>query len=82
MQEIAHNMSEKVSSKSVHVSDGEIFYREAQCSGNNPSATILLLHGMRFSSATWLDLKTLEKLAEWNYRAVALDLPGVRLNLS
>ncbi len=37
---------------------------------------VLLLHGARFSAATWRDLGSLTLLAESGYRAVALDLPG------
>jgi len=37
---------------------------------------VLLLHGKKFSSKTWLDLSTLKHLAERGHRAVAVDLPG------
>ena len=37
---------------------------------------ILLLHGKKFSSQTWLDLSTLKVLAERGHRVVAVDLPG------
>lgn len=37
---------------------------------------VLLLHGGRFSSRTWLELGTLEFLAKNRCRAVAIDLPG------
>jgi len=37
---------------------------------------LLLLHGMRFSSQTWLDLGTLQFAASCGHRVVAVDLPG------
>ena len=37
---------------------------------------VLLLHGKKFTSKTWLDLSTLKVLAERGHRAIAVDLPG------
>lgn len=41
-----------------------------------PKIDVLLLHGKKFSSQTWLELSTLKVLAERGHRAVAVDLPG------
>ncbi|GFN88254.1 abhydrolase domain-containing protein 14a [Plakobranchus ocellatus] len=38
--------------------------------------TVLFLHGASFTSKNWLDIKTLEHVANWGYRAIAIDLPG------
>ncbi|XP_030062351.1 protein ABHD14B [Microcaecilia unicolor] len=58
--------------------DGQsLFYRRAEPAHQSPTLCVLLLHGIRFSSENWLNLKTLSKLAEAGYRAVAIDLPGL-----
>ncbi|XP_068109117.1 putative protein-lysine deacylase ABHD14B isoform X2 [Hyperolius riggenbachi] len=61
---------------SVSVAGQSLFYREA-LPPQAPKAFVLLLHGIRFSSQTWLELGTLVKLANAGYRAVAIDLPGL-----
>jgi abhydrolase domain-containing protein 14 len=41
---------------------------------NGPA--VLLLHGARFHSGTWLEIGTYERLADHGFRVVGLDLPG------
>lgn len=54
-----------------------LFFREARPGGGQAARfSVLLLHGIRFSSETWKNLGTLLKLAQAGYRAVAIDLPG------
>ncbi|XP_076825921.1 putative protein-lysine deacylase ABHD14B [Clavelina lepadiformis] len=60
----------------VEVKGQKIFYRESGGDSENPNVVVLLLHGMRFSSANWEEIGTMGELAELGYRAVAVDLPG------
>ncbi|TRY66814.1 hypothetical protein DNTS_004767 [Danionella cerebrum] len=57
--------------------DQPLFYREAGPVNGAARLTVLLLHGIRFSSENWLKIGTLEALAAAGYRAVAIDLPGL-----
>lgn len=61
----------------IQVRGQSLFFREAR-PGNGQAVrfSVLLLHGIRFSSETWQNLGTLHRLAEAGYRAVAIDLPG------
>ncbi|XP_044157281.1 protein ABHD14B-like [Bufo gargarizans] len=61
----------------ITVSGQKLFYREAVPAQTSSKPPVLLLHGIRFSSQTWLDLGTLHKLAAAGHRAVAIDLPGL-----
>ncbi|CAO2633710.1 Putative protein-lysine deacylase ABHD14B [Lemmus lemmus] len=62
----------------IQVQGQDLFFREARPgSGQAARFSVLLLHGIRFSSETWQDLGTLRRLAEAGYRAVAIDLPGL-----
>jgi pimeloyl-ACP methyl ester carboxylesterase len=60
--------------------DKKITFRGSQLhlitAGPEQGQGVLLLHGRAFSSTTWLELGTLTFLAEHNFRAVAVDLPG------
>ncbi|XP_054243361.1 putative protein-lysine deacylase ABHD14B [Indicator indicator] len=67
----------QLTESTVTVEGQTLFYRQAQPAQQAPKLTVLLLHGIRFSSETWLQLQTLATLAENGYRAVAIDLPGL-----
>ena len=61
----------------IQVQGQSLFFREAHPgSGQATRFSVLLLHGIRFSSETWQNLGTLHRLAQAGYRAVAIDLPG------
>ena len=54
---------------------GDIFYREIKPVRSH-KIDVLLLHGRRFTSINWANLKTMDILAAQGYRVVAVDLPG------
>lgn len=61
----------------IQVQGQSLFFREARPgAGQAARFSVLLLHGVRFSSETWQKLGTLLRLAQAGYRAVAIDLPG------
>lgn len=61
----------------VQVQGQSLFFREVRPAGGQAARfSVLLLHGIRFSSETWQNLGTLHRLAQAGYRAVAIDLPG------
>lgn len=62
----------------IQVQGQNLFFREVVPGGGQAARfSVLLLHGIRFSSETWQNLGTLKKLAEAGYRTVAIDLPGL-----
>lgn len=54
-----------------------LFYRQSEPATGEARMSVLLLHGIRFSSENWLKIGTLETLAKAGCRAVAIDLPGL-----
>ncbi|XP_062419784.1 protein ABHD14B isoform X2 [Pungitius pungitius] len=78
--------SVRVTEGSVRVTEGSVqvegckaplFYRQSEPPQGEARLSVLLLHGIRFSSETWLNIGTLEALANAGCRAVAIDLPGL-----
>lgn len=53
-----------------------LFYRQSEPASGQVTTSVLLLHGIRFSSQDWLNIGTLHVLAKLSCRAVAIDLPG------
>uniref|UniRef100_A0A8C6SXC3 Putative protein-lysine deacylase ABHD14B n=1 Tax=Neogobius melanostomus TaxID=47308 RepID=A0A8C6SXC3_9GOBI len=73
-------MSEvKVTEGSVQVEGcgSPLFFRQSEPVSGEPKLSVLLLHGIRFSSENWLKIGTLEVLAKAGCRCVAIDLPGL-----
>ncbi|KAF3689979.1 Protein ABHD14B [Channa argus] len=68
-----------VSEGSVQVESckAPLFYRQSEPATGQAKMSVLLLHGIRFSSENWLSIGTLETLAKAGCRAVAIDLPGL-----
>ncbi|XP_042353408.1 protein ABHD14B [Plectropomus leopardus] len=69
----------KVTEGSVQVESckAPLFYRRTEPASGEVKMSVLLLHGIRFSSENWLNIGTLETLAKAGCRAVAIDLPGL-----
>ncbi|XP_053289358.1 protein ABHD14B [Pleuronectes platessa] len=69
----------KMSKGSVQVEGcgAPLFYRQSEPATGEARMSVLLLHGIRFSSENWLHIGTLETLARAGCRAVAIDLPGL-----
>jgi pimeloyl-ACP methyl ester carboxylesterase len=57
----------------VSVTGATLRYLEA---GPPARTTVLLLHGGRFTSETWLELGTIATLADAGHHVIAVDLPG------
>ncbi|XP_046881221.1 protein ABHD14B [Hypomesus transpacificus] len=62
---------------SIESCKAPLFYRQAEPATGAARLSVLLLHGIRFSSENWLNIGTLEALANASCRAVAIDLPGL-----
>ena len=55
-----------------------VHYKETLPSaGGSVDRSVFFMHGAKFSSKTWQDIKTLQLVAAMGYRAVAVDIPGV-----
>jgi abhydrolase domain-containing protein 14 len=62
-------------SQQISVQEVSLHYLEA---GQRDPAkpTVVLLHGGRFSAQTWVELGTIETLAQAGHHVIAFDLPG------
>ena len=60
----------------LEICKASLFYRQSEPATGEAKMSVLLLHGIRFSSENWLNIGTLETLAKAGCRAVAIDLPG------
>jgi len=59
--------------KKLNINSCPIHYLSAGFPGRK---TVILLHGMKFQAATWMQLGTLDLLAGAGFHAVAVDMPG------
>uniref|UniRef100_T1ILB6 AB hydrolase-1 domain-containing protein n=1 Tax=Strigamia maritima TaxID=126957 RepID=T1ILB6_STRMM len=64
-----------VTEHTIALQDCDVFYRKAACN-DSKCMNVLFLHGMRFKSETWLNLKTLHYVAGWGFNVTAIDFPG------
>ncbi len=70
-----HDAPKKVDTEEMHINVGvsTVFCLAAGPAEGHP---ILLMHGARFSSDTWLQTNTIQSLVGAGYRVFAIDIPG------
>ncbi|GFO12238.1 abhydrolase domain containing 14b [Plakobranchus ocellatus] len=73
------DLEKKVEKIEVALKDKTVSVHVVQTSPRQADASIsldvLFLHGGKYSSQDWLDIQSLDHVATWGYRAVAIDLP-------
>lgn len=70
-------MEEEPVTRSIELQGSKL---HALVAGPDDGFPVLLLHGQRFHSGTWLEIGTYRKLASQGYRVVGIDLPGYGLS--
>ena len=73
LADLASQMNREIKAHQLLIQGANIYYLAA---GKSEEKTILFLHGASFSSQTWLELGSIELLAQQGYRVIAVDLPG------
>lgn len=63
----------EVEEKVVEISGKNIFCR---CIVGDSGRTVLMLHGMRFSSREWAEIDAIRKIHQWGFNVIAVDYPG------
>ncbi len=56
----------------------DVYIQQAEPADGKSKVSVLLLHGAAFSSETWKTLGTINYIAAFGYKVVAVDLPGIR----
>lgn len=58
----------------IKLNDREVFVRQLLDEGNKDS--VLLLHGMSFTSEDWIKIDAYRKIGQWGFNVYGVDYPG------